>query len=118
GNATCPSACTGASRPSWTRSAQPGTRSAPRPDASPRSPATLGSCAHWLKSEVRTTGITAQHHPCPAQLRLQLGQGALDLPTLVVERGQFRGGRLRRGQDGGQQPIQRLRPRDAPPPAV
>src|SRR5215217_5332877 len=49
--------CTGTSRPSWTRSAQPGTRSAPRPDASPRSPATLGSCAHWLKSEIRTTGI-------------------------------------------------------------
>src|SRR3954465_14438511 len=62
-------------------------------------------------------GLAAQHRPCPAQARLQLGQRALDLPPLVVQRGQLRRGSGDRVEQGGDQPVERLPPRPPPPPA-
>ena len=45
--------------------------------------------------------LAPQYDLGPAQMGLQLIQGRLDLPALVVERGQFLGGRPFVIQDGG-----------------
>jgi len=52
--------------------------------------------------------LATQHDLRPAQMGLQLGQRALYLPAFMVEGRQVRSGRLRRVQDRGHQPIQRL----------
>src|ERR1700758_5293331 len=61
-------------------------------------------------------GLAAEHDPRPAQLRLQFGKRTFDFPALVVERGQFCGGRLCRIGGRGHQPIERLPPPAPPPP--
>src|SRR3954463_11550070 len=61
-------------------------------------------------------GLAAQHHPRAPRVRLQLGERALDLPPLVVQRGQLRRGSGDRVEQGGDQPGERLRPPPPPPP--
>jgi hypothetical protein len=50
-------------------------------------------------------GAGAQHHLGAALVSLELIPGGLNLPSLVVQGGQFGRGRLGGVQDGGQQPV-------------
>ena len=57
--------------------------------------------------------LAAQDDIGAAQARLQFRQRRLDFPALVIERGQFLGGRLLRIENGGDETIDRLGVGDA-----